>query len=43
LQRGKGNTLHELSKYWVKKFPDKYEKEIKDILEKLYNYQENYR
>jgi len=43
LPRGKGDTLQKLSKYWVKNNPEKYESEIKEILEKLYNYQENYR
>jgi hypothetical protein len=41
--RGKCGTLHELSKYWVKEDKEKYEKEINDILVKLYDYQENYK
>jgi len=42
LARGKGDTLHKLSAYWVKNNPEKYENAIKDILEKLYRYQESY-
>jgi hypothetical protein len=40
--RGKGDTLHKLSAYWVKNNNEKYESDIKEILEKLYSYQESY-
>jgi len=40
--RGKGDTLHKISAYWVRNNPEKYENNIRDILEKLYRYQEGY-
>jgi hypothetical protein len=40
--RGKGDTIHKLSAYWVKNNQEAYERDIKEILEKLYSYQESY-